>query len=141
VIHLDANFFVAYALLAGLYGKRGMFAEALAAAEKAFMLAPFLPAVIGSYGGLLVRLGQPERGQEVIRTLGAGEASGAPAGLALFHLCSGDTDRAADWFEKAITERDAVAQGMLQGVPGEPMRSSPRWPKLAAMMNLPAESS
>jgi eukaryotic-like serine/threonine-protein kinase len=139
-IHLDGKFFVAYTVLAALYGNRGMFAEALTTAEKAFTLAPFFPAVIGSYGGLLVRMGQPERGQEVIRPLGAGEVYGASAGLALFHLCSGETDRAADWFEKAITERDAVAQGMLQGVPGELVRSSPRWPKLAAMMNLPAVS-
>ena len=140
-ISLDANFTMTHIVLATLYAGRGMFAEALPLAEKAFALASFFPMAVGMYAGLLMRMGQPERGHEVIQALGAGDAYGASTGLALFHLCLGEADRAADWFEKGIEERNALAQVFLQTTVGAPVRASARWPKLAAMMNLPAESS
>ena len=92
---------------------------------------------VGLYGGLLVRLGEPDRGREIIQKLGAGEAYGASKGLALFHTCCGEIDLAADWFEKAIEERESMVGAVLQSAIAEPLRASPRWPKLAALMNLP----
>jgi hypothetical protein len=60
--------------------------------------------------------------------------------LAIYHLCCGEIDLAAGWFEKAIAERYPFVVAFLQGAIGEPLRASPCWAKLAAMMNLPAES-
>ena len=73
--------------------------------------------------------------------LGSGEAYGAPIGLAIFHTFAGELDPAADWFEKAIEQRQTGVASWLQGAIGEPLRASPRWPKIAALMNLPAEAS
>jgi eukaryotic-like serine/threonine-protein kinase len=137
-LHLDANFSWAYVFLAEFYAARGRFAEALPIAEKAFSLTPWYPPSVGIYAGLLVREGQPDRGKELIRKLGSGEAYGASAGWAIFHLCCGEIDPAADWFEKVIEERDPLGAQVLQTPLGEPLRASPRWPKLAALMNLPA---
>ena len=133
---LDPNFFRPYYLLADLYAARQMFAEALPFAEKSYSLAPWYAPGVGVYAGLLVRLGEPDRGREIIQKLGAGEAYGASKGLALFHTCCGEIDLAADWFEKAIEERFPLVPQFLQNAIGEPLRASPRWPKLAAMMNL-----
>jgi len=69
--------------------------------------------------------------------LGGGERYGAAMGLAMFHTRCGDLELAADWFEKAIEERDPTAAVYLQSATGQPLRASPRWPKLAALMNLP----
>jgi hypothetical protein len=56
----------------------------------------------------------------------------------IFHTICDEVDTAADWCEKAIEERDSEIPYMLQSALGEPLRASPRWPKLALLMNLPA---
>jgi tetratricopeptide (TPR) repeat protein len=137
---LDPNFFLTHYNLAGIYTARQMFAEALPCAEKAYSLAPWYPAIIGMYAGLLVRVGQPDRGKDVLKALGSSETYGTARGVAVFHTCCGQIDLAADWFEKSIEERDPYAPALLQSVIGEPLRLSPRWPKLAALMNLSASA-
>jgi hypothetical protein len=117
-----------------------MYAEALPCAEKASSLAPWYPATLGMYAGLLVRMGQPERGQDVLKALASSEAFGKARGVAVFHACCGQIDLVADWIERAIEERDPYAPALLQSAIGEPLRLSPRWPKLAALMNLPASA-
>ncbi|HEY6455895.1 MAG TPA: TIR domain-containing protein [Steroidobacteraceae bacterium] len=138
---LDPHFFLTHYHLAGIYTARQMFAEAIPCAEKAFSMAPWYPAVIGMYAGLLIRVGQPDRGKDVLTTLGSGETYGTARGVAVFHTCCGQIDLAADWFEKAIEERDPYAPALLQSAIGEPFRLSARWPKLAALMNLPASAA
>ena len=127
----------AYYYLADVYAARQMFEEALPFAEKAFSLAPWYAPNVGVYAALLVRMGERDRGKESDPEAGFGEAYGASTGLAIFHLCCGEIDLAADWFEKAIEERDSGSCVILQSAIGEPLRAGPRWPKLAALMNLP----
>ncbi|MEO8099510.1 MAG: protein kinase [Acidobacteriota bacterium] len=135
---LDANFFWTHYMLAELYAGRQMFAEALPPAERAFSLAPWYAQNAGIYAGLLVRAGQRERADTVLRELGSGSRPQAAGGFVVFHLCLGEIDRAADWLEKAIDERDPIVLWSLQGAFGEPLRASSHWPKLAAMLNLQA---
>jgi TolB-like protein len=142
IIDLDPNFFWAWHYLAEHCAARQMFSEALPFAEKAFSLAPWYTPSGGVYAAMLVRTGEPDRGREIIRRLGAGEMYGASTGLALFHICCGEIDLAADWFEKAIDERFPFVPPTLRSGPiAEPLRASPRWPKLAALMNLPEKVS
>ncbi len=140
-LELDPNFFWAHYYFAELYAGRGMFSEALPFAERACSLASWYSLSAGMYAGLLVRVGQPGRGKELIQGLGSGKAYGTAIGLALFHICCGEIDLAADWIEKAIEERYPMVAHWLQSAIGEPLRASPRWPKLAALMNLPASAS
>ncbi len=139
-INLDPNFFWGYYVLAHLYSARRMFAEALSFAEKAFSLASWYTPNVGVYAGVLVRIGEPERATELVQKLRSDIVYGTPIGLAMFHLVCGEIDLTADWFEKAIEERYSMV-AILQGALGEPLRSSPRWPKLAARMNLPQVTS
>jgi hypothetical protein len=114
-----------------------MFVEALPFAEKAYSLAPWYTPNVGTYAGLLVRAGQQNRGKELIKRLSSGQVYGTPMGLAIYHTCCNEIDLAADWIEKAIEERfPSVAYWLQTGI-AEPLRASPRWPKLAALMNLP----
>lgn len=64
----------------------------------------------------------------------APDTYGAPRGLFVFHALCGDFDRAGEWLEKAIGQRDPAAPSLARQVIG----SDARWPKLAALMNLPA---
>jgi hypothetical protein len=89
---------------------------------------------------LLTRTGERERGKEIAAQLGSGEAYGAPLGLAIFHICCGEIDRAAEWSERAIEQRDSLAPSFLHTSIGEPLRSSPLWGRLAALMSLPASA-
>jgi TolB-like protein len=135
---LDPNFLFTYFNLAALHAARQKFADALPFAEKAFSLAPWYPLSVGIYAGLLARTGEPDRGREIVRALGGGEACGASTGLAVFHTICGDIDAAADRYETALVERNSTTPHLLQGALGEPLRASPHWPKLASLMNLPA---
>jgi eukaryotic-like serine/threonine-protein kinase len=137
ILGLDPNASLAYYGLTNLYVARRMFVEALPFAEKAYSLAPSLQAITGLFAGLLIRTGEPSRGKELVQTLGAGRVYGASMGLAVFHICCDEIDLAADWIEKAIEERYPSVVYWLQTAIAEPLRASPRWPKLAALMNLP----
>jgi eukaryotic-like serine/threonine-protein kinase len=141
LLDLDPNSAVAYVGLANYYATRRMFIEALPFAEKMYSLAPSAEQATGLYAGLLTRIGEQDRGKELIQRLGSGQAYGAPFGLAIFHTYCGEIDLAADWFEKAIEERYPGVALWLQGAIAEPLRASPRWPKLAALMNLPESAS
>jgi hypothetical protein len=55
----------------------------------------------------------------------------------LYHLIFGEIDAAADWFEKGVEQRDPILVPWLRLPLFKPLRMSPRWPKIAAMMNLP----
>ncbi|MEO6080478.1 MAG: TIR domain-containing protein [Steroidobacteraceae bacterium] len=134
---LDSGYFWTLSYLAFNYAARQMFAEALPLAEKSFSLAPRYQPTVGVLAGLLVRMGQPDRAQEVLATLGPDETYGVPLSRALFHTCCDEIDLAADWYGKAIEERDARVLLFLQSAIGESIRRSPRWPGLAAMANLP----
>jgi eukaryotic-like serine/threonine-protein kinase len=139
-LNIDPNFFMGNLHLATFKAMRGKFSEALPLAEKAFSMAPWYAQTVGIYSALLVRTGEINRGMELIKRLGSGEAYGAPLGLASFHILCGDIDTAADYVEKAIEQRSAQLGAVLQSFIGETLRASRRWPKIAAMMNLPNES-
>jgi TolB-like protein/Tfp pilus assembly protein PilF len=134
---LDPSFMPTHLYLGILHTARQKFAEALPFAEKAFSLAPWFASCVGLYAGVLVRTGEPDRGREIVRALGGGEAYGASRGLAGFHSLCGDIDAAADWYERAIEERDPNIPYVLQTVRSIQLRDSSRWPRLAALMNLP----
>jgi hypothetical protein len=89
---------------------------------------------------VLVRSGQEGRGKELAQKLGSSETYGAAHGWAIFHACCNEIDLAADWYQKAIEERDPLVFPTLNSALGEPVRASSRWPKFAALMNLPGES-
>ena len=51
-------------------------------------------------------------------------------------LCS-EMEPAADWYERAIEQRDPFALVWANGPLCSTIRHTSRWPKLARMMNLP----
>jgi hypothetical protein len=101
--------------------------------EQAHALTPWANPIIGQLAALLVRAGATGRAHALIETLGRGRAYGAPTGLAVFHAVCGEFDRAAEWTERAIEERYPPLVATL----GPLLRSSPGWPALAKLMNLP----
>jgi hypothetical protein len=54
-----------------------------------------------------------------------------------FHAMCGEPDQAADWAEKAIEQRHPMVPALLRTYSGKVLRSSPRWPSLLRILNLP----
>ena len=101
---------------------------------------PIYKRAIGVLAGVLMLSGDRDRAQGLLDKLGSGQAYGAPQGLATFHLLCSDIDRAADWVEKAIEERNPSVLLSLRQPYAQPLRSSRHWQKLAKLMNLPPEA-
>jgi TolB-like protein/tetratricopeptide (TPR) repeat protein len=138
---LDPNFAMTNLYIAYNYADRGMLEQALPFAKAIATLAPWFGLGVGLYAGLLARMGQTDRAREVLNALGDGERYGTSMGLAMFHLRCGELEAATEWFEQSIKNRDSTVAVYLQGATGEPLRASPHWSRLAALMNLPAQGN
>jgi serine/threonine-protein kinase len=125
-------------VLSGNHLERGQMKEARAFAETAIERNAALPAAVGQLAGVLARNGDDIRAAELVNRLRPGTAFGAPFGLALYYLAIGDRDQCADWLEKAIDQRDVWVSFLLNvgNIGGRAMWSSPRWPRLAQLMNV-----
>jgi TolB-like protein len=134
---LAPDYRITNACLANHYADRQMYAAALPFAEEVAKWEMRLGLHIGQFAGLLVRDGQTDRAKRVLETLGSEVEYGFAMGMGLYHSRCGEIDKAAAWFEKAIAERYSSVPPYLQGAIGEPLRASPHWPRLAALMNLP----
>jgi serine/threonine-protein kinase len=137
ILELDGNFPMAVGTLGALCAQQGRWGEALGLSEKAYALTPWSHPAAGQLAALLVRTGETSRAETLLEGLRPGTACGAPTGMAIFHALCGELDQAADWAERAIEAR----YPRLVAILGPLLRSSPRWPALARMMNLPESPS
>jgi Tfp pilus assembly protein PilF len=136
LVDLDPSLWPAHAMLSIAHERQGNLAQALSHAEKAYQLAPWNFGACGGFAGILARTGQHERAAELIAKVTPHDAYGAPMALAAYHLGRGELDQAADWFAKAIEQRDPRCIPFSYLLSPD-FRSGPRWAKLAKMMNLP----
>jgi hypothetical protein len=91
-----------------------------------------------SSAGIVEQTGDTGRTNTLVEKLGDGTAFGAPVGLVCYHFVRGDLNKAADWFEKVIAQRDTRAPRILPNALGGFWMSSPHWRRLAKLMNLPS---
>jgi len=138
-MELDENYFPIYAVMSMYYASRGMFAEARPYVEKMLSISPKNKLGIGILAAVLANAGQTTRVEELLQSLKPDNAYGTPVSMALFYLLSGEIDQAADWLSKAIPQRPPLLLFTLRalGPLWNRLRSSPRWPAVAAMMKLP----
>jgi serine/threonine-protein kinase len=132
-VEIDASYWLPHFLIGFVYATRGEFAAALPAAERSFQAAPWYAQAVGLLAGILAQLGEKERADEMVTRLG----DMPRAGLFRYHVLCSRTDLAADCLEQMIEDRDPSAPVLSSS---KPIRSSPRWPVLAKMMNLPVEA-
>jgi eukaryotic-like serine/threonine-protein kinase len=126
---------VAYYVVGQSRFLQGRLAEAREAAEEAFRAGPWEPSVAALLAALLVESGEKERAAKLISTL----RETTHIGMVYYHLMRSEIDAAIDWYERAIERREPIAALNASAGFLKPLRASPRWPKLAKMMNLPAQ--
>jgi serine/threonine-protein kinase len=135
ILELDGSFAWAVGTLGVLCAQQGKWDEALALSEKAYSLSG-LPLVAGQLAALLARTDQTSRADTLLAGLRSGTAWGASAGMAMFHALRGELDQATEWVERAIEDRYPRVVPVFAPF----LMSSPKWPALARMMNLPEAS-
>jgi serine/threonine-protein kinase len=136
ILELDVNFPWALETLGAVYAQQGDDEQALAFTERAHEVIPWSYTVAGQLAALLERAGDRTRADELLKTLGTGEAYGASTGLAIFHALRGDAERAAEWAARGIEQRFLPLVYMITPL----LKSHRQWPTLARLLNLPASS-
>jgi tetratricopeptide (TPR) repeat protein len=137
-LEIDRNYWLAHGLIARILFVLGETPEAVAAAERAREIAPWNGRIAGLLGGLMIRTGNRQRGEELHRRLFELPPHQIPMGMLLYHTVCGDTNSAAEWFEKAVEQRNLGLMGHLRDPILEALRQSSHWSRLARLINLPA---
>ena len=137
ILDVDDRYFLAHWSLALINLERGALDESVRAAESAHSLAPWNLTLAGHLAGVLTRAGNTSRAMAVLETVGDGTAYGAPLGFAGYCLMCSEVAAAADYAEKAIAQRQPMVTAFMRMPLARALRTSPRWPGLAKMMNLP----
>jgi len=140
VIELNPLLAPAHFTMATLLAARGSIPEALESARKGYSAAPWYGDAIAAFAALLRLTGDESGGQKVLRELGGEARFGNARCYALFHVFCGDLDRAADYVEQAIEERDMNIMFRLRLALFGRLYGSPRWPRIVSMLNLPEEA-
>lgn len=138
VLELDGSYWLAHNIMGALQFNRGLYDEAASSYQRAQAQLPDHPGLIGSLAGALDRAGDEVRAEALVRKLGDGTAFGAPIGRVVYHFARAEFDRAADWFEKGIAQRDTRMPWIVPHFFGDRFTSSPQWDRLARLMHLPA---
>ena len=108
--------------------------EAVASAETAHRNLPQQSMGTGFLAASLVRLGQRDRAEALLREMG--DAPTPIWGRVWHHLLCSEIDAAADWYEKMIAAREMFAPVYANSLYTAELRTSSRWARLARMMNL-----
>jgi hypothetical protein len=109
-----------------------------AEARKAYEVGSWCPDARATLAALLLKNGAEEEARRLHESIGAGQSYGDCRSQSLFYMLCGEVDIVADWAEKAITERDCSMMHYLRFVVAKELRASPRWPRIAKLLNLPA---
>jgi serine/threonine-protein kinase len=136
-LEIDSRHFAARFISIEAWQAKGPVERALAAAEQAYEVAPWSGNVVGIYAGLLAQVGQRGRGEALMEDLGA---RANPFGRVFYHALGSEIDRAAEWYEKAIEQRELFAIICVHSPAIRSLQKSERWPRLARLMNLPGAS-
>ena len=138
VLEVDEHQVVAMVAIAMIYADTGNLVQALTVARRANAVSPWYLDTVAVLAALLRRSGDAEAAMPLERLLDAAQSRGDAPAHSIFHLLCGNVDQGADWAEKAIDERDLSISIYLRFVVSKDLRASPRWPKIAKMLNLDA---
>jgi serine/threonine-protein kinase len=116
----------------------GQMSESLSLLEAGHALVPWHARTTGLLAALLEISGKRARAAELVRELASRpDAPGFATGLLLHALVTGDVDRAAEWWGRAIDRRDLWVVFNARSWITRSLRASPHWAGLAARMRLP----
>jgi TolB-like protein/Tfp pilus assembly protein PilF len=132
---IEPTYFLPHHMLGELHWLAGRYAEAIEAFRESHRLAPWFSITSGHLALVLRRTEQDADADRILATMGP---TPRPMwGRVRYELGAGSLDTAADSYERMIADRDPFALVYAMSDATKPLRGHPRWPALAAMMNLP----
>ncbi len=139
LIELDPNFGPAHEYLALSYLKQGRNAEAIAESEKAVELAGRSGITLGDLGYVYASSGKRTEAMALIKELEdkytKKEANGQY--VAVVYAGLGEKDRAFEWLEKDLQDRNGKLAEIRWEIQFESLRDDPRYKALLKRMGLP----
>jgi len=136
VLAIDGEQVVALVAMALIHAQQGDLVQALEIARRAHSVAPWYLDAVAVLAALLRRTGDVEASLPLFQSLDAARGDGDAPAHALYHLVLGNLEQGADWAERAIAERDLLISIYLRFVVSTDLRASPRWPRIAGLLNL-----
>ena len=136
-IDLDPNFWLPHLMISRVYIEKGMHSEAVAEAKKAAELSGNSQShAYRAYA--LARWGKVTEARAVLSDLlkSATETYVPPYNIAVAYLAVGERERALDYLEKGLTERDVRMVFLRVEPQWEQLRTEPRFVDLIKRMNI-----
>jgi TolB-like protein/Tfp pilus assembly protein PilF len=116
-LELQEDHSLPHSMLAQCHASQGMFAVAQEFAEKAHRLAPWNSGAAGLLAAIYTRTGNEDRAKAML-------ARPVPGAMIVYHTVRSEFDAAADWFKKAIQQRETLGIFMGSGGLLRPLRQS-----------------
>jgi tetratricopeptide (TPR) repeat protein len=140
VIELDPTFAVGYELAGSIFLAMGKKQEAVAALQKGADISP-ISRVLGTLGEAYAIAGMTKEALGILAELEELRARGAagPSHIALVHMGLGDLDRAFEYLDQAVEERESwVVLDLVASPEFDSLRPDPRFDDLVRRIGLPA---
>ena len=137
-IKLDPNFYFSHSMAAGIYGRRGMYAEAIEEARLAKALSPDQTWSDVILSNIFVKAGRPEESRAILDQLLLREKSRfvPPYHIAMVYNNVGDKEGALYWLEKAYAIRDPKMT-FLKTMNWKNVEDDPRFKDILRRVGLP----
>jgi serine/threonine-protein kinase len=135
-VELDPQFWIGWMQLGLGHAIAGRHDDARRCAEKAYSLAPWAPQAIAVMAAAYANTGNSEQADVLLAAL-HGDAPGGPMGLAVYHICVGDAEQAAEWVKSSV---ERFSGGIILVIrPFQlQLRNTRAWPSILKALNLPA---
>ena len=135
-MEIDERHWLPYYAMSLNHFRLGELQEARELAGRSAAAARWMPVPAGLSAGLLRRLGENDDADALLSKLQS------PSGMFIYHVVCSEIDAAADSLAKAIAQGEVQPLMWVGAIDLlRPLRSSPRWPALAKVMNLPPETT
>jgi len=137
-LELYSDFWHAHLILSNIYTEKGMFAEAVAEADKAVNFSGGNFQAVAAKGYALAKSGKPAEAQAVLAELQKASTTRyvAPYDFAIIYNALGETDTALDYLEKAFAEKNVLLVFLKVDPKWNNLRNDPRYKDLLGRLGL-----
>jgi serine/threonine-protein kinase len=138
IIAFDPNSMFGHLGLMEVYGKNGFYQESIAEGEKLLQSGMRVVVVVGSLGAWYGFAGNKDKALELLTELKARSSQGYVSSfwIAVIYMGLGETDKAFEWFEKALVERDGNLIFITAPAAFDKLSPDPRYRRLLEKMGL-----
>ena len=140
VLAMDPNYSIAHVFLAQAYQQKGMFEEAIVAAQRSVDLFEGNEQRLANLGDAYARAGKKQEARSILARLEivSRDRYVSPYNTGLIYASLGQTDEALDWLEKACNDRFWMMVFLKVDPRWDSLRSNPRFVDILRRTGFPS---